>query len=337
MRDDTRRPPACPARAHSNRLKLAAACALLAAASAQASDSWPTRPIRILVTSPPGGANDTQARVLSAKLGERLGQAIVIDNRPGASGMIAAEIVAKSPPDGHTLLMGTNSTFVVNPYLFPAVPYDTLRDFAPVSITVTTPHVLLVHPSLPAGTVKELVALAKSRPGRLNYASSGSGSAFHLGMELLKTAGGMDIVHVPYKGSALSVQALLAGDVQVMLVGMQNGLPLAKSGRARLLGVANPARSPLAPDLPTIAEAGVPGFGYQSWFGVVAPAATPKAIIARLHEALTQPLQQADTRDRLAALGYEVIGTNPAGMATKIREDGKIWSKVIKDSGAKPE
>jgi tripartite-type tricarboxylate transporter receptor subunit TctC len=305
------------------------------AAAAQAADPWPARPIRLVVTSPPGGANDTQARVLGAKLAEQLGQAVVIDNRGGGSGMIAAEIVAKSAPDGYTLLFGTNSTYSVNPSLFPKAPYDTLRDFAPVAVTVMTPHVLLVHPSLPAATVKELIALARAQPGRLNYASSGNGSAFHLGMELLKTAAGVSIVHVPFKGSALSANAMIAGEVQLMLVGMPTGMPLARSGKARVLGVASPQRSVLAPELPTIAESGVPGYGYQSWFGVAAPAGTPRPVITRLHEGFDRPLKQADVRARLAALGYEVIAATPQQMAQKIRDDTKKWAKVIKDSGAK--
>jgi len=313
-----------------------ALASMIAAPNAMA-QNYPVRPVRMLVTSPPGGANDTQARVLGAKLAERLGQTVVIDNRAGASGMIAAEIVAKSAPDGYTLLFGTNSTFSVNPSLFPKAPYDTLRDFAPVAVTVMTPHVLLVHPSLPATTVKELIALARAQPGRLNYASSGNGSAFHLGMELLKTTAGVSIVHVPFKGSALSANAMIAGEVQMMLVGMPTGMPLAKSGRARVLGVANPERSALAPELPTIAEAGVPGFGYQSWFGVAAPAGTPRSVIARLHEGFDRPLRQADVRERLAALGYEVIAATPQQMAATIREDTKKWAKVIKDSGATPE
>ena len=317
--------------------KSVAAAALLAAAAVQAADSWPVRPIRFLVTSPPGGANDIQARVLGAKLGEQLGQTMVIDNRAGGSGMIAAEIVAKSAPDGYTLLFGTNSTFSVNPSLFPKAPYVTLRDFAPVAVTVMTPHVLLVHPALPATTVKELIALAKAQPGKLNYASSGSGSAFHLGMELLKSVAGVQMVHVPFKGSALSANALIGGEVQLMLVGMPTGMTLAKAGRARLLAVANPKRSALAPELPTIAESGVPGFGYQSWFGVAAPARTPRPVVTRLHEGLDQALKQADVRERLAAQGYEVISTTPAQMAAKIREDSKTWAKVIRDSGAKPD
>ena len=313
---------------------------LLAAALAPggiAAERFPVRPVRALVTSPPGGANDAQARVLGAKLSEQLGQALVIDNRPGASGMIAAEIVAKAAPDGYTLLFGTNSTYSINPSLFPRAPYETLRDFAPVAVTVMTPHVLLVHPSLPVDSVKALIALARAQPGRLNYASSGSGSAFHLGMELFKTLAKVSIVHVPFKGSAQSAAAMIGGEVQMMLVGMPTGMPLARSGKARVLGVATPARSALAPELPTIAEAGVPGFGYQSWFGVAAPVGTPRSVIARLHESLDRPLRQADVRDRLAAMGYEVIATTPRQMASKIREDTAKWAKVIRESGARPD
>lgn len=312
-----------------------AAFACLAPSSALA-QSYPTKPIRLVVTSPPGGANDIQSRIIGLRLAERLGQPVVIDNRGGASGMLAAEIVAKAPADGYTLLGGTNSTFSVNPTLFPKIPYA-LGDFAPVSVTVMTPHVLLVHPSLPAKSVRELVALARAQPGRLNYASSGAGSAFHLGMELLKTTANVQIVHVPFKGSALSVNAMLAGDVQMMLIGMATGIPLAKSGRARLLAVANPQRSALAPDVPTIAESGVPGFGYLSWFGVVARAGTPRPVIAVLHQGVDHVLKQSDVRERLAAQGYEVIATTPAGMAEKIREDTKKWAAVIRASGAKPE
>ena len=318
-------------------IAMAAVTATLIATASAIAQNYPVRPVRLLVTSPPGGANDTQARVLGAKLGEQLGQVVVIDNRAGGSGMIAAEIVARSAPDGYTLLAGTNSTFAVNPSLFPKVPYDTPRDFAPVAVTVMTPHVLLVHPSLPVQSVKALLALAKAQPGRLNYASSGNGSAFHLGMELLKTAAGVNIVHVPFKGSALSANAMIGGEVQMMLVGLPTGMPLANSGKARALAVATPARSALAPELPTIAEAGVPGYGYQSWFGVAAPAGTPPSVIARLHQGLIRPLGQADVRERLAALGYEVIATTPREMAEKIRADTRTWAKVIRDLGAKPE
>ncbi len=318
-------------------LETAARLSLVLFCTAVVAQPFPNRPIRFLVTSPPGGANDIQSRTIGQKVSELLGQPVVIDNRGGASGMIAAEIVAKAPSDGHTLLAGTNATFSVNPILFPNVPYDTLRDFAPVAVTVMTPHVLLVHPALPAKSVQDLVALAKAQPGRLNYASSGSGSAFHLGMELLKTVTGVNIVHVPFKGSALSVNAMLSGDVQTMLIGLPTGIPLAKSGKARALAVATPVRSALAPELPTIAEAGVPGFGYESWFGIAAPARTPQAVVTRLHAALNRALQQADVRERLAFQGYEVIASTPAGMTEKIRADTKTWARVVRDSGAKPD
>ena len=315
--------------------------AVLLAAAAHAglapAQAFPGRPVRFVVTSPPGGANDLQARTIGARLSEYFGQQMVIDNRGGASGMIAAEIVARAPADGHTLLLGTVATFAVNPSLFPSVPYDTLRDFAPVAITVMTPHVLLAHSSLATKSVRELVALAKAQPGRLNYASSGSGSAFHLGMELLKTMAGIQVVHVPFKGSALSGAAMLAGEVQMMLVGLPTGMPLARSGKVRALAVATPARTALAPELPTIAESGVAGFGYESWFGAAAPARTPKAVIARLHEGYARALAQADVRGRLAQQGYEVIAGTPAQMAARIREDAKKWAQVIRDSGAKPE
>ena len=311
--------------------------ALLLAAAHAGAQTYQDRPVRLLVTSPPGGANDIQARTIGVRLSEYFGQQLVIDNRGGASGMIAAEIVARAPPDGYTLLAGTNSTFAVNPTLFPAVPYDTLRDFAMVSVTTTTPHVLLVHASIAARTVPELIALARAQPGKLNYASSGSGSAFHLGMELLKATAGIQVVHVPFKGSALSASAMLAGDVQLMLVGLPTGMSLAKSGKARALAVANPKRSALVPELPTIAEAGVLGFGYDSWFGTVAPARAPRPIITRLHESYARALAQPDVRERLAQQGYDVISDTPAQMAARIREETKKWAKVIRDSGAKPE
>ncbi|MGH6891612.1 MAG: tripartite tricarboxylate transporter substrate-binding protein, partial [Dongiaceae bacterium] len=221
----------------------------------------------------------TLNRALGAKLMEFIGQPVVIDNRPGASGFVAAEIVAKAPADGYTVLTGTEATLVTNPLLFPKAPYNTQRDFAPVTMTAAISHVLLVHPSLPATNVQELIAVARARPGQLNYASSGSGSAFHLGMELFKRMAGVDIVHVPFKGSALSIGAMLAGDVQMMLIGTTTGLPLAKSGKARALAMASGKRSPLAPDLPTIAEAGLSGYEISSWVGAVVPSGTPVQVI----------------------------------------------------------
>jgi len=298
---------------------------------------YPNRAIRFIVTSPAGGANDIQARTLGAKLAEQFPQPVLIDNRAGASGMIAAEMVAKAPPDGYTVLMGTDATLAVNPHLFAKVPYDVQRDFAPISINVGINYVLLVHPSVPAKSVQELIAFARAYPGKLNYASSGNGSAFHLGMELLKTMAGVDIVHVPFKGSALSVNAMLAGEVQVMLIGLTTGMPLAKSGRLRALAVASAKRSSIAPELPTIAESGLSGYDVDGWFGAVAPRGTPEGVIARLHDGFARALQQPELRERLASQGYEVIASTPEQMAAQIQSDARKWAKVIRDSGAKPD
>lgn len=312
------------------------ACAIgwIGAAAAQ---SFPSKPIRFIVTSPAGGANDIHARTLGVRIAELIGQPILIDNRSGASGMIAAEMTAKSPPDGYTVLLGTDATFAVNPSLFAKVPYDVQRDFAPVLISVGVNYVLLVHPSLAVKTLPELVALARAHPGKLNYASSGNGSAFHLSMELLKSMAGIDLVHVPFKGSASSVNAMLAGEVQVMMIGLATGLPLARSGKLRALAVASSQRSPLAPDLPTFAESGLPGFHLDGWFGAMVPAATPAAVVAKLNETFIHALQSQDTRERLVAQGYEVIGSTPEQMRTRIREDAQKWGKVIRDTGAKPD
>ncbi len=304
---------------------------------AHAQVSFPTKPVRFVVTSPPGGANDTLNRALGAKLMEFIGQPVVIDNRPGASGFVAAEIVAKAPADGYTVLMGTEATLVTNPLLIPNTPYNTQRDFAPVTMTAAISHVLLVHPSLPAINVQELIAVARARPGKLNYASSGTGSAFHLGMELFKRMAGVDIVHVPFKGSALSIGAMLAGDVQMMLIGTTTGLPLAKSGKARALAMASGKRSPLAPELPTIAEAGLPGYEISSWFGAVVPAGTPAAVIGKLHADFVRALKSADLRERLAPGGYEVIANTPQEFSGHMQAQTKRLARLIRDSGIKPD
>ena len=296
-------------------LLVVAACA---SGLAQAQAPFPYKPVRFVVTSPPGGANDTLNRALGAKLTDIIGQPVVIDNRPGASGIVAAEIVAKAPPDGYTVLTGTEATLVTNPLLFTKVPYDTRRDFAPVTMTAAVSHVLLVHPALPAANVQELIAVARSRPGGLNYASSGNGSAFHLGMELFKHMAGVDIVHVPFKGSALSIAAMLSGDVQMMLVGTTTGLPL-------------------APELPTIAEAGLPGYAISSWFGAVVPAATPDPVIAKLHADFVRALNSPDLRERLAPGGYEVIANTPREFSAHMLAQTKRLGEIIRVAGIKPD
>src|SRR6266852_3748266 len=313
-------------------LLLAAACCV-----AQAQAPFPNRPIRLIVTSPAGGANDILNRTLAAKLSESNGQPLLIDNRPGASGFVAAEMVAKSPADGYTLLGATEATLVANPLFFRKVPYDPQRDFAPVTIAVEIGYVLLVHPSVPANSVQELIALARSKPGALNYASSGNGSAFHIGMELFKRMAGVDIVHVPFKGSALSVNAMLAGEVQIMLNGTPNGVPLARSGKLRALAVAGARRSPLAPELPTIAESGLPGYEMSGWFDTVAPAGTPSPVIAKLNSEYLRALHSPEVRERLESFGFEIVGNTPEEFASRMRSESQRLARVIRESGAKPE
>ncbi|HEY7744085.1 MAG TPA: tripartite tricarboxylate transporter substrate binding protein [Burkholderiales bacterium] len=304
---------------------------------AHAQGAFPAKPIRFVVTSPPGGANDTLNRAIGAKLMDLTGQPVVIDNRPGASGFVAAEIVAKAPADGYTVLTGTEATLVTNPLIFPKTPYKTQRDFAPVTMTAAVSHVLLVHPSLPATSVRELIAVAKAKPGQLNYASSGTGSVFHLGMELFKRMAGVDIVHVPFKGSALSIGAMLAGDVQMMLVGTTTGLPLARSGKARALAMASGKRSTLAPELPTIAEAALPGYEISSWFGAVVPSATPAPVVAKLHADFIRALNSPDLRERLAPGGYEVIANTPQQFSAHMAAQSKRLAGIIREAGIKVE
>ena len=311
--------------------------ALCQAGLAQAQAPFPNKPIRLIVTSPAGGSNDILNRTLGAKLAENLGQPVLIDNRPGASGFVAAEMVAKSPADGYTLLAATEATLVTNPLFFPKVPYDPERDFAPVTIAVEVSYVLLVHPSVPAKTVRELIALARSKPGQLNYASSGNGSSFHLSMELFKRMAGVDIVHVPFKGSALSVNSMLAGEVQIMFNGTPNGVPLAKSGRLRALAVAGAKRSPLAPELPTIAESGLPGYEMGGWFGTVAPTGTPAPVIAKLNSEYVRALRAPEVRERLEGFGFEVVGSTPGEFASRMRSESQRVARVIRESGAKPD
>ena len=311
--------------------------ALCACSLAQAQTPFPSKPIRLIVTSPAGGSNDILNRIVGAKLAELLAQPVLIDNRPGASGFVAAEMVAKAPADGYTLLGATEATLVANPLFFKKVPYDPQRDFAPVTIAVEIGYVLLVHPSVPANSVPELIALARSKPGALNYASSGNGSAFHIGMELFKRMAGVDIVHVPFKGSALSVNAMLAGDVQIMLNGTPNGVPLARSGKLRALAVAGARRSPLAPELPTIAESGLPGYDMSGWFGTVAPAGTPAPVIAKLNGEYLRALNASEIRQRLEGYGFEVVGNTPEEFASRMRSESQRLARVIEESGAKPE
>jgi tripartite-type tricarboxylate transporter receptor subunit TctC len=289
----------------------------------------------MVIPFPPGGTTDILGRIASQKLSEALGQQVVPDNRSGASGNIGTEQVAKAPPDGYTLLTAPGSTLTIHPSLYAKLGFDPLRDFAPVTILAGVPNLLVVHPSLPARNVKELIALAKSKPDQLNYASTGAGQSTHLSMELFKNMAGVKIVHVPYKGSAPAVTDLLGGHVPMMFDNMPSALPHVKGGKLRALGVSTSKRSATAPDVPTVAESGLPGFDVTVWFAVLAPAATPRDIVTRLNRVLVKALQGADVREKLASQGAEPIGNTPEQFTAQMKADLAKWAKVVKAANIK--
>lgn len=302
---------------------------LVAVSEARAAGGYPLKPIRIVCPFPPGGGLDFVSRTIGEKLAERLGQPVVVDNRPGASGSIGAGIVAKAAPDGYTVLFASSSTMAVNPAL-QRLPYKTIiRDFAPVSLVSRVSYVLVVHPSVPAKSVAELIRLAKSQPGRINYASSGTGSASHLAMELFKNMAGVDLTHIPYKGSAPAVIELIGGQVQAGFNNLIPALPHVKSGRLRALGVSGPARSAAMPEVPTIAESGLPGYEALQWYGVLLPARAPRVIIDRLHQEIGAILQLPEVRERLTHEGGDVIGGTPEQFAGHIEREIAKWTKVV--------
>ena len=313
---------------------LGAVLTLIAVPVVHAAD-YPVKSVRFVIAFPPGGASDVLTRFVGGRLSESLGQSLVYDNRPGAGGNIAGEIVAKSPPDGYTLLMGNNAILATNASLYKNMGFDPVKDLAPVVLLASQPNILVVHPSLPVKSVKELVALAKARPGQLNYASSGSGLAAHLAGELFKTLTKTSMVHIPYKGAGPALIDMLAGQCQVMFATALSVQPHLKTGRLRPLAVTTAKRSPTLPELPTVAEAGVPGFEATTWHGVVVPAGTPQAVIARLNGELNKVLQMPDVRERLTTQGAEVIGGTPKEFADYIKAEIPKWAKVIKDSGAR--
>jgi tripartite-type tricarboxylate transporter receptor subunit TctC len=312
-------------------------CMAWAAAFGAHAQGYPNRPIRLIVPYPPGGTADLLARVLGQKLGETLGQPIVVENRGGAGGNIGTDLVAKSAPDGYTLLMANASVLAINPTLFGSLPFDPVRDFAPVSLFADVPLILVVHPSLPVNSVKDLIALARSKPGEINYAAAGMGSTTHLSMELFKTMAGVKMVTIPFKGSGPALAALIAGQVPVMFELAPTALGFVKSGKLRPLAVTSPARSPLMPELPTVAETGLPGFDVASWFGVVAPAATPKEIVARLNADIVKIVNSADMGERIAGLGAVAHSNSPEQFSQFILTEFKKWAQVVKDSGARVE
>ncbi len=321
-------------------LRVAAAFAIAAALAAplahgQAAVPFPTKTVRLVVPFPPGGPLDTTGRAIAQKLTEAWGQSVVVDNRPGAGGNIGADLVAKSPPDGYTVVMGALSTHAVNPSLYPAMPYDAVKDFAPITLVAVTPNVLVVNPSLPVKSVQDLVAYAKANPNKLSFGSGSSGSAGHLAGELFKVETGIDIVHIPFKGAAPAMQALLAGDTQFMFDNLASSMPQVKAGKLRALAVTTAKRSSLVPELPTMAETGLPGFDIATWFGLLAPAGTPQDVIAKWNVEVVKILNSPEMRERLLAQGAEAAPTTPAEFAAFIAAELPKYARIVKASGAK--
>jgi tripartite-type tricarboxylate transporter receptor subunit TctC len=309
--------------------------ALLIAGSPAAQSNYPEKPIHIVVGFPSGSAPDTVARLLGEKFSEPLGKPVVVENVPGAAANIAADRIAKAAPDGYTLgVLG--QSIVVNPSLY-VLAYDPVKDFAPISQVVVSPYILVVHNAVPAKDVKELVALAKAQPGGLTFGSGGSGSATRIAAELFKSAAGIDIRHIPYKGVVAAIPDVLGGRVTMMFSPMVGVLPLAREGKLRALAVTSLRRSLAAPELPTIAESGYPGFEFTNWYGLLAPANTPATIVRKLHLETVKALARADVRAKLAGLGMEVIGSSPDEFAAVIKSEIPMWAKVIKESGIKPD
>lgn len=297
--------------------------------------SYPNKPVRMVVPFPPGGTTDILARAVGQKLSESWGQQVLIDNRPGAGGNIGTDIVAKSAPDGYTLLMGTVGTHSINASLYGKLPFDPIKDFAPVTLVASVPNVLVVNSTVDAKSVKELIALAKSKPGQLTFASSGNGTSIHLAGELFKTMTGTAMLHIPYKGSAPAITDLLGGQTNMMFDNLPSAMPHIKSGKLRALAVTSVSRSPASPDTPTIAESGIPGYEASSWFGVLAPAGTPKDVIARIHADIVKALNTPEIKERLSGQGAEPVGNTPEQFAQHIKSETIKWAKVVKDSGAK--
>ena len=300
------------------------------AAQTRAGGAYPTKPIRIVVTYPPGGPTDIVARAIGQKLTEAWSQPVVIDNRAGAGGIVGTEVVARAAPDGYTLLLGTSAGLSINPALNPKLPYNAFADFAPISLVVINPQILVFNASFAPNSVKELIQLAKARPGQINYASVGPGSPNHLGMELLKSMAGIDMVHIPYKGTSPAVTDLLTGQVSLMFNSMPSVLQQVRAGKLKGIAVGSAKRSQAAPEIPTVAEAGLPGFEYVTWYGLFAPAATPKEIVATLHQAVVRMLADPQMAQRFASQGAEPASTTPAELGRFMRAEHERWKQVIK-------
>ena len=310
---------------------------LCCGAFAVAAQAYPARPIRFIVPFAPGGSTDTLARTLSTKLGEALGQQVVVDNRAGGNGNIGTDLVAHALPDGYTILLGYVANLAIGPSLYAKLPYDPVKDFAPITQLAVAPNILVVHPSVPVKNFREFIAYAQANPARINFASAAVASPGHLSGELLNLAAGIHMQHVPYKGSGQAVVDLVGGQVQAMVSGMSSVMPHIKAGRLRPLAVTGSQRSPAVPDLPTIAESGFPRFEATAWYGVLAPAGTPPAIVTRLHDEIVRALKMPAVRERLEYVGFEIVGGTPAAFGAYIKSEIKKWAPVVKAAGAKPE
>jgi len=310
---------------------LVAACALLSGHAA--AQSFPTKPVRMIVAFPPGGATDIVARIVSQKLSEMWGQQVLVDNRGGAAGTIGTDLMAKSPPDGYNLFMATMGNLTANTVLYHNLPFDVERDLAPVTLVVKVHFVMVAYPSFPPKNVQELIALAKAKPGEINYASSGAGGAPHLGGELFKSMAGVDLTHVPYKGSGPSFADLLGGQVSLTIDSLAQALPYIKSGRLRALAVTGSRRAPMLPDVPTVAESGVPGYELTNWFGLVTRAGTPREIINRVNANVVKVLQMPDVRERLLGMALDPVGDTPEQFGAYIKSETAKWAKLIKEAG----
>jgi len=316
---------------------MACALAMVNGARAQPADPFPSRPIRIVIPFVPGGANDVIGRIVGIKITEAHGQQVVIENRGGAGGSLGVEIASKAPPDGYTLVLGNIANLAVNPTLYRKLGYNPLTDLQPITLIAKVPTILAVHPSLPAQNVLELIALARKRPGQLTFGTGGSGSGSHLTMELFKLQTQLELVHIPYKGVGPALIDLLAGQITMSFGAVPGVLPYARSGRLRALGVSGPKRIAVLPDLPTIAQAGVPGFESTLWYGLLAPAGTPMPIVNRLHATLTRALQSADMKERFAAEGSDPVGSTPQEFHAFIKSEIERWAVVVKVAGMKAE
>jgi len=311
--------------------------AALAAPAGVLAQTYPAKTIRLVLPFTAASAVDVLARLYGQKMTENWGQQILVDNRTGAAGIIGMEAIARAAPDGYTLGMGNAATLALNPHLYQKLPYDVARDYAPISLAAIIRNCLVVHPSLPVKSVKELIALAKARPGQLNYASGGVGSAQHVPMEMLKALAGINIVHVPYKGLTPAFNDVLAGEVPMIIPGLVSALPFHQSGRLRIIATTGATRTSVTPEIPTIAQAGVPGYEFDSWTGFLAPTGTPAAIISQVHAEVARISNLPDVRDRLTSLGFDVVGGTPEAFAARIKSNNARLGKVIRDAGIKAE